>query len=52
VVEKASSRAPASIAHTYENAGSAGILPILFTAFSWFVAAILAMEVGTNRKSR
>jgi len=30
----------------YENAGSAGILPVVFTAFSWFVVAILAMGVS------
>jgi len=33
-------------AHFYENAGSAGILPVFFTAFSCFVVAILAMRVG------
>jgi len=33
-------------AHSYENAGSAGILPVVFTAFSWFGVATLAMGVG------
>gem|GEM_PF-1197112 len=38
-------------AHFYENAGSAGILPVLFTAFSWFVVAFLAMGVGIIRSA-